>query len=286
LNLGADDNSVVDEMMSSTGSLSAGIAYDTEIPKMELLKVVDANAVKNQNNLDRIYREQAEQAAAAAKSKTETAAQKKLRLEAADAAIEKAKKEHLIKLEKDIAGIKLQKKPPLKSSWITNKMTKFGSRAMMAPVKHLVDAHLAYAMGLVSGIQDMAQTLDEEHCKFPDYYMHKTITCACGDTGVYVPFSRASLKDEGLHWCTGTLKLLDGFCRIVFVDNPYSFKDLLNLLHRNWDISAYLKCLSQLNEGSVSERQDCSHLQPRVPLLDTLPSLEVYSIAVLSRCQV
>jgi hypothetical protein len=92
LNLGADDNSVVDEMMSSTGSLSAGIAYDTEIPKMELLKVVDANVVKNQNNLDKIYREQAEQAAAAARSNTETIAQRTLRLKAGDAAIENAKK--------------------------------------------------------------------------------------------------------------------------------------------------------------------------------------------------
>jgi hypothetical protein len=129
----------------------------------------------------------------------------------------------------------------------------------------------------------MAQTLDEVHCKLPDYYMYKTLTCACGDDAVKITTRRAN---EGLgshaHWCTGTLKLLDGFGRVAYVTNPYSFSELLVRL--GGKVEPYLKCISQLGDGT-SELDDCSDLKPWVALIDDQNSLDIISISVLQRCR-
>jgi hypothetical protein len=46
----------------------------------------------------------------------------------------------------------------------------------------------------------------------PDFYLFKAPTCACGDDAVRIPAQR---RNEGLedkaHWCTGTLRMTDGF---------------------------------------------------------------------------
>jgi hypothetical protein len=131
--------------------------------------------------------------------------------------------------------------------------------------------------------QDMAQTIDEVHCKLPDYYMYKTLTCACGDEAVKITEIRAN---EGVgthaHWCTGSLKLLDGFGRVTYVKNPYSFSQLLVQL--DGKVQPYLKCISQLGEGS-KELQDCTALKPFVVGLDDQGSLDIISISVLQRCR-
>ena len=129
----------------------------------------------------------------------------------------------------------------------------------------------------------MAQTLDEVHCKLPDYYMYKTPTCACGDDAVKITARRAN---EGLnshaHWCTGTLKLLDGFGRVNYVTNPYSFSDLLVKLDGR--VQPYLKCISQLGDVT-GESDNCSTLKPWVEGIDDQNSLDIISIGVLQRCR-
>ena len=127
----------------------------------------------------------------------------------------------------------------------------------------------------------MAQTIDEVHCKLPDYYMYKTLTCACGDEAVRIPERRAAWLSHA-HWCTGTLQLLDGFGKVTYVTNTYSFKELLAQLGDK--VQPYLKCISQLGDGT-GERYDCSDLKPWVHGLDDENSLDVISISVLQRCR-
>jgi hypothetical protein len=166
------------------------------------------------------------------------------------------------------------------SAWIAKKLNKFGSRASLGPALHMVDAHLAFASGVVSGMQDMAQTIDEAHCKFPDFYMYKVLTCACGDTAVRIRSVRASATETS-HWCTGSLKMMDGFGKITYTNNPYSLDTLRTKMG---DVQEYLRCISQLAEGQKTSVQDCSSLKPFVDGIDNDPTVDVVSIAVLSRC--
>jgi hypothetical protein len=129
----------------------------------------------------------------------------------------------------------------------------------------------------------MAQTIDNVHCKLPDFYMYKTLTCACGDEAVKITTRRANEGvDLHAHWCTGTLKLLDGFSRVTYVKNPYTFTELLSLLGTM--VEPYLKCISRLGDGT-SGMNDCSLLRPFVPGIDDKNSLDIISISVLQRCR-
>jgi len=127
----------------------------------------------------------------------------------------------------------------------------------------------------------MAQTIDEVHCKLPDYYMYKTLTCACGDEAVKITERRAALNDHA-YWCTGSLKLLDWFGKVTYVNNPYSFLELL--LRLGDTVDPYLRCISQLGDGT-GEQNDCSALKPWVDGIDNFNALDVVSISVLQRCR-
>jgi hypothetical protein len=58
----------------------------------------------------------------------------------------------------------------------------------------------------------------------PDYYIFKAPTCACGDDPVRIPEAR---RHEGLeqraHWCTGTLRMTDGFGNPKYIFNPLTY---------------------------------------------------------------
>jgi hypothetical protein len=73
--------------------------------------------------------------------------------------------------------------------------------------------------------------MDSAHCKMPDYYTYKAPTCACGDDPVRIPPER---RNEGLeeraHWCTGTLRMTDGFGNPKYVYNPLSYAELRSQL--------------------------------------------------------
>lgn len=45
----------------------------------------------------------------------------------------------------------------------------------LEPLKHIVDAMLTWAIGLVSGVQDVTATLDMAHCRLPDFYMQVSL---------------------------------------------------------------------------------------------------------------
>jgi hypothetical protein len=177
------------------------------------------------------------------------------------------------------AGLLIGNEKQVKTAATAKKLNRLGSRAQLGPLLHVIDGHLSFASGVVSGLQDMAQTIDETNCKLPDYSMHKVLTCACGDKAVAIRSAQARSSIYA-HWCTGTLKLLDGFGRVTYVDNKITYHSLVAAMPT---ISQYLQCISRLTSGTSSS--DCAAYKPHVPFLDDGNQLDIVSIAVLARCR-
>lgn len=158
-----------------------------------------------------------------------------------------------------------------------------GSFTLTIPM-HFLDAMITWAMGVVSGLQDMAQIFDSRNCDVPDYYIYKSTTCACGDDPVQIPLVR---RTESMHWCTGTLRMLDGFGKSTYIYNPYTFEQLRSMLS-DGKMDSYLECISkkaQNDKESVNgftRSFDCNTIKPR----DTLISPQGVSlISVFQRCK-
>lgn len=74
----------------------------------------------------------------------------------------------------------------------------------METLKHPVDAAFTWTIGVLTGIQDVIQTIDMANCKLPDFYMRDVFTCSCGDVPYRIPPDRASeTYREGAFWCSG-----------------------------------------------------------------------------------
>jgi hypothetical protein len=149
----------------------------------------------------------------------------------------------------------------------------------MGPAMHLLDAVITWAMGVVSGLQDMVQELDSSHCKVVDYYIHNMTTCACGDDAVRIPLERRNSRDYA-HWCSGTLKMIDGFGNVKYVYNPYTYTELYSKV---WGMDAYLECISKKSQDGVFEGVTCSSIEPR-DILFTRQGIS--PISVFQRCKV
>lgn len=143
-------------------------------------------------------------------------------------------------------------------------------------VIHTLDAGFAWAQGVVSGVMDVIATADQRHCNLPDNQADTVQTCACGDTPLMIPPSRAAEGiSEGAFWCTGMMSLVNSMGETYFAYNPYTYREILAELEGS---DAYLKCVS-------SEYADnCAHLRPGkgLPLL-TLQGVSVFTVAV--RCK-
>ncbi len=141
----------------------------------------------------------------------------------------------------------------------------------------------------------VTQVIDSAHCKMPDFYIFQTPRCACGDDPVRIPHERRTEGwKEKAHWCTGTLRMTDGFGNPKYIYNPLTYDELREALRGKVD--RYLECISrrgQLDSSSSpagsggdnddgGEDQVCSALKPSVPVLD---SQQVSPIAVLERCK-
>lgn len=122
----------------------------------------------------------------------------------------------------------------------------------------------------------------------PDFYIFQTPRCACGDDPVRIPHER---RTEGLvekaHWCTGTLRMTDGFGNPKYIFNPLTYDELREALRGKVD--RYLECISRRSQLVDSGENDdfdpnepCTALKPSVPALD---SQQVSPIAVLERCK-
>lgn len=155
---------------------------------------------------------------------------------------------------------------------------------LTAPI-HALDSMLSYLMGVVSGLEDMAQVIDAPHCKLPDYYIHKAPTCACGDDPVRIPDIR---RNEGIrehaHWCTGTLQMQDGFGNLVYVWNPFTYKQLRSLAPAG-SIDRYLRCISEMQYGQKTDEFKSIRCEDIRPEHESFRRQGSSLIAVIERCK-
>lgn len=134
-------------------------------------------------------------------------------------------------------------------------------------------AMLTYAEGVVLGVMDFMQTLDQKHCKLPDLTMAEVPKCSCGDIPIRINVER---RVEGLaehaFWCTGTLQLTNEFGEPFLMFNPYTFTEL----EASWNrLDAYLGCIAQGDSA-------CEQF---VPVFEAFVIQEVSPLAVFVRCR-
>lgn len=156
---------------------------------------------------------------------------------------------------------------------------------------HLLDSVITYFMGVVSGMQDLVQSLDRGNCHVPDLYMDQVTRCACGDDALTIPDIR---QQDSAYWCTGTLRMLDSFGKVVYVYNPHSYAALKDALRGKLD--PYLQCLSLRSQGGTGaeattdqqqwQRQSCSDLEPKLEAFTRqFAATQVSLVAVFQQCK-
>ena len=127
------------------------------------------------------------------------------------------------------------------------------------------------------------QVLDSANCNIPDYYIHKATSCACGDDPLRIPMER---RTEGLgqkaHWCTGTLRMNDGFGNAIYVFNPFSYDELHQRAGPPGTIDRYLRCISELQMPTSEEAPPEACEKPSVPEID---EQGVGIIPLIERCR-
>jgi hypothetical protein len=147
----------------------------------------------------------------------------------------------------------------------------------------LFDSVITYAMGVVSGMQSLAQAIDGVHCRLPNYYIYKTTSCACDDDAVAINEVR---KKEGVqehaHWCSGTLKMTNAFGKITYVYNRFTYYELQQKLS---GMDEYLKCISWLAQSNVTSvnQQSCRSIKDYT--IAEIETQGVSAIAVLQKCK-
>ena len=108
---------------------------------------------------------------------------------------------------------------------------------------HTMDAAFAYAIGVLSGLQDVVATADQRHCNLPDIEAADISTCSCGDTPMMIPDDRAD-SESSRFWCTGVLSLISSTGEAYLGINPYTYAQIT---HMSSSQDTYLECVSAGN---------------------------------------
>ena len=128
-------------------------------------------------------------------------------------------------------------------------------RAMIQYAYHHLDILLAYIIGVLKGVMDVAQTADWEDCKLPvvETGMQGLGRCACGDQAYRISAPvKQQAWDDGAFWCSGLLMLNEGDGSDHIVWNPYSLHELFALsTTETTDLNLYLACLQNRWQSPV-----------------------------------
>lgn len=107
---------------------------------------------------------------------------------------------------------------------------------------HPIDATLTYISGVLSGIQDIIQTIDS-NCNLPNVAVKNTFKCACNDDPYKVIDKRAAETWQNqAFWCSTTMSMLTSDGSVKYIWNPYSLSQLKGLFNNQLDI--YLACVA------------------------------------------
>jgi len=97
-------------------------------------------------------------------------------------------------------------------------------RAFVQYAYHHIDILLAYIIGVLKGMMDVAQTADWEDCKLPvvETGIQGLGRCACGDKAYRIsPPVKQQAWNDGAFWCSGLLMLNEGDGSDLIVWNPH-----------------------------------------------------------------
>ena len=167
------------------------------------------------------------------------------------------------------------------ASVIANLLTDIGfftTNTFFSPAWQTMQALFAYLYGVVTGMMDVVQVIDWDHCKLPVTAFARVDRCACGDTQVEIPAARkgasvSAATDPGPTsslWCSGLMMLTAADGSDFLIWNPYSLQQLL----ASGDIDAYVACLATVDARNCRE-----------PTLPDLDAQGVNLIQVVTRCR-
>lgn len=132
------------------------------------------------------------------------------------------------------------------------------------------DTVMAYGIGVITALEDVLSTADEENCRLPVVTNGRIGQCACGDDSYYIPSPQKQQKFvDQAWWCSGLMLLTDSNGDDLIIWNPYSLHELL----MTPGLDNHVKCLSST--------QDCS--QP--PTLPALTQQGVHVMQVITQCR-
>jgi hypothetical protein len=122
---------------------------------------------------------------------------------------------------------------------------------------HPMDATFTWLQGCISGLQDVVQSADREHCKLPNFAVQHSFHCACNDDSYKVADTRISETwMNSAFWCSTTMSMLQPDGSTKYIWNPYSLQQLKGFLRTTLD--PYLHC--------VATGTHCD--MPSVPIFD------------------
>ena len=109
------------------------------------------------------------------------------------------------------------------------------------PALHLLDAGLAYAIGVIHSLGVLVMAHSMARCNPPTFNMTEILQCACGDHRLQIPAAaRAQGLAEGALWCTGVLSMIDGNSEPYLVYNRYTYAQLQEM---STGLDDYARCL-------------------------------------------
>ena len=158
------------------------------------------------------------------------------------------------------------------------------TRTFVSWAFHGLDVFFAWLLGIVRGIQDVAQTLDWDNCKLPvvDTGLRSYGRCACGDAAQSIPAAaKQQTWEHGAFWCSGFLMLNEADGADLLVWNPFSLDELLRSPGADGgNADAYLACLR--SAPAMGGRAACAGKRP---VRDALEQQGVEVMQVVARCR-
>lgn len=122
------------------------------------------------------------------------------------------------------------------------KFLKHAASTQFTVMYHPIHAGLAWMLGVVSGVEDLLQTIDYRNCKAPLAF-NDISSCVCGDKAFRIPHARRMAKGVANMWCTGPLLFSTALGDDVLVINPFTLDDILAQAGPG-GYDTYIECLS------------------------------------------
>ena len=112
------------------------------------------------------------------------------------------------------------------------------------PLLHVMDAGLAYAIGVVQALGALVMSQNMARCNPPTFDLASVLRCACDDFRLQIPAPRrAEGLEQGALWCTGVLSMIDGNRQPYYIYNKYTYAQLQAF---SAGLDAYAECVGSV----------------------------------------